>query len=59
MYVVPVAWLSGAENITVQGFMRNLVPVTLGNITGDGLFVAAVCWVNYLRKPGGEDAAQA
>ena len=59
MYVVPVAWLSGDENITFQGFMRNLVPVTFGNITGGGLFVAAVYWVIYLRKPGGEDAAQA
>ena len=51
MYVVPVAWLSGAEIITLQGFMRNLVPVTLGNITGGGLFVAAVYCVIYLRKP--------
>ena len=50
MYLVPVAWLSGAETITFQGFMRNLVPVTLGNITGGGLFVAAVYWVIYLRK---------
>ena len=51
MYVVPVAWLSGAETITWSGFVRNLVPVTLGNITGGGLFVAAVYWVIYLRKP--------
>jgi formate/nitrite transporter len=50
MYLVPVAWLSGAETITFQGFMRNLVPVTLGNITVGCLFVAAVCWVIYLRK---------
>jgi formate transporter len=50
MYVVPVAWLSGAKTITFQGFMRNLVPVTLGNITGGGLFVAAVYWVIYLRR---------
>ena len=59
MYLVPVVWLSGAETITWSGFVRNLVPVTLGNITGGGLFVAAVYWVIYLRKPGGEDAAQA
>ena len=60
MYLVPVAWLSGAETITIQGFMRNLVPVTLGNIAGGGLFVAAVYWIIYLRAPaqaapGGED----
>ena len=51
MYLVPVAWLSGAETITWSGFVRNLVPVTLGNITGGGLFVAAVYRVIYLRKP--------
>ena len=59
MYLVPVAWLSGAETITWSGFVRNLVPVTLGNITGGGLFVAAVYWMIYLRKPSATTAAGA
>ena len=58
MYLVPVAWLSGAETITWLGFVRNLVPVTLGNITGGGLFVAAVYWMIYLRKPDATAAAE-
>src|SRR5262245_40730588 len=51
MYVVPIAWLSGAETVTFEGCMRNLVPVTLGNITGGALFVAAVSWVIKRRPP--------
>jgi len=30
-------------------FVNNLVPVTLGNIVGGGLFVAAVYWFCYIR----------
>jgi formate transporter len=50
MYLVPVAWLAGAESVTLAGFVRNLVPVTLGNIVGGGFFVAGVYWVIYLRS---------
>ena len=32
-------------------FITNLVPVTLGNIVGAALFVAAVYWYAYLRGP--------
>jgi formate/nitrite transporter len=59
MYLVPIAWLSGAETITWPGFVHSLVPVTLGNITGGGLFVAAVYWMIYLRKPSATTAAGA
>jgi formate/nitrite transporter len=31
-------------------FLRNLIPVTLGNIVGGGLFVGLVYWFVYLRK---------
>jgi formate/nitrite transporter FocA (FNT family) len=51
MYLIPIAWLAGAETLTLAGFVRNLVPVTLGNIVGGGVFVAAVYWLIYLRRP--------
>jgi formate transporter len=50
MYLIPIAWLAGAETITWAGFVDNLVPVTLGNIVGGGVFVAAVYWLIYLRR---------
>lgn len=37
-------------NLTWQGFALNLVPVTLGNIIGGAIMVAAVYWFIYLRK---------
>jgi len=32
-------------------FLRNLLPVTIGNIIGGGVLVAAIYWVAYLWKP--------
>lgn len=38
-------------NLTVWGFfVRNLIPVTIGNIIGGGVMVAAVYWFAYLRR---------
>ena len=37
------------EHKCMAGF--NLVPVTLGNIVGAALFVAALYWYVYLRGP--------
>jgi formate/nitrite transporter len=37
-------------SLTLEGAVRNLLPVTLGNIVGGGVFVAAVYWFVYLRK---------
>ena len=31
--------------------MNNLIPVTLGNIVGGGLFVATFYWFAFLRQP--------
>jgi formate/nitrite transporter FocA (FNT family) len=31
--------------------LRNLLPVTLGNILGGSVFVAAVYWSIFLRQP--------
>jgi formate/nitrite transporter len=49
MYLIPIAWLAGAEAVTLGSFLANLVPVTLGNIVGGGLFVALVYWLIYLH----------
>lgn len=43
------------SSLTVFGFLvRNLLPVTIGNIIGGGLFVGAVYWFVYLRRPAAE-----
>ncbi len=50
-----VAWASGAtsqalENLNWAGFfIDNLIPVTLGNIVGGGVFVALAYWVVYRK----------
>jgi len=36
---------------TINGFIANLVPVTLGNIVGGGFFVAMSYYLIYLYKP--------
>jgi formate transporter len=42
---------TGADypNLTVQGLVGNLVPVTLGNIIGGAVMVGIVYWFIYLR----------
>ena len=32
----------------MAGFIGNLIPMTLGNIAGGGVFVALVYWLIYL-----------
>ena len=40
------------SNLTVSGFLfKNLIPVVSGNMVGGAIFVGAVYWVLYLRKP--------
>jgi formate/nitrite transporter len=53
MYLIPIGWLAGSATVTPGGFVANLVPVTLGNIVGGGVFVAAVYWLVYLRHEDG------
>lgn len=52
MFLIPVAMLYGAEGVTLGGLVANLVPVSIGNMIGGGLFVGGVYWVIYLRRPG-------
>jgi formate/nitrite transporter len=53
MYLIPVAMLAGAEGVGMAGLIGNLVPVTLGNIVGGGVFVALVYWLVYLHGQKG------
>ena len=50
MYLIPLAMLAGADGVTLAGFIGNLLPVTLGNIVGGGVFVALIYWLIYLRE---------
>jgi len=44
--------IEGLANVSLHGFLvRNLIPVTLGNIVGGGFFVATFYWIAYVRKP--------
>jgi len=64
MYLIPVGIFAAADldagtvasvartAPTWAGFLRNLVPVTLGNIVGGTLLVAAVYWAVYRRERG-------
>lgn len=41
------------SQLTMSGFLlNNLLPVTIGNIIGGGVLVAAVYWFVYLRRRG-------
>ena len=50
MYFIPLGMLISGLEIGLTEFLANLIPVTIGNIIGGGLFVALVYWVVYLRK---------
>jgi formate/nitrite transporter len=61
MYFIPMGLaLKGqglaeaSSNLTIGGmFVKNLIPVTIGNIIGGALFVAALYWIVYVRKSKG------
>ena len=50
MHFIPVGMLAGGEAVTTTGFISNMIPVTLGNIVGGGVFVALIYWLVYLRE---------
>ena len=54
MYLIPVAWMAGADGLAAGAFLANLAAVTLGNVLGGSGLVALVYWLCYLR---GECAA--
>lgn len=54
MYFIPAGALAGGLQSGVSAaLVANLVPVTLGNIVGGGVFVAATYYVIYLRGRAG------
>ncbi|MFK7815188.1 MAG: formate/nitrite transporter family protein [Gammaproteobacteria bacterium] len=50
MYFIPLGMLISNGGVGVLDFLGNLIPVTLGNIVGGGVFVALVYWAVYLRN---------
>lgn len=48
---------SSYNALTWMGFLRNLVPVTLGNTLGGSLLVGLVYWFIYLRNPKRPDSS--
>ena len=48
------------SRLTVYGFLvRNLLPVTIGNIIGGGLLVGIIYWFVYLRRAAAEPVRNA
>ncbi|PKQ63993.1 formate transporter [Labilibaculum filiforme] len=50
MFFIPVAIFHGAEITWIDFIVKNLIPATLGNIVGGGLFVGAAYWYAYDKK---------
>jgi len=48
MFFIPMGIFIGGVTWS-QFFINNMVPATLGNIVGGGIFVACIYWFTYLR----------
>ena len=56
MYFIPIAIWNSHPQITVSFYIwKSLIPTTLGNIIGGGLFVGAAYWYLYLTGEGSID----
>lgn len=51
MFVIPAAIFAG--HFTWLDYIRNFVPVFLGNAVGGALFVAGVYWLSYIKETSG------
>ena len=50
MFFIPLGMFLGAKGVTwATIIINNLIPVTIGNIIGGGLFVACLYWYTYLK----------
>ncbi|MNJ49879.1 putative formate transporter 1 [compost metagenome] len=50
MFLIPAAIFEGY--FSWGDYIRNFVPVWLGNLTGGALFVAGAYWTAYLKDKG-------
>ena len=50
MFFIPVAIFHGADITWMDFIVKNLIPATLGNIVGGGLFVGTAYWYTYDKK---------
>lgn len=48
MFFIPLGMFLGG-NVTIASMFGNLIPVTIGNIVGGGLFVGCIYWYTYLK----------
>jgi formate/nitrite transporter FocA (FNT family) len=48
MYLIPVDYRAGLENVTIGGMLANLIPFTDDNVIGGSACVALVYWVVYI-----------
>lgn len=45
-------------DLTIEGFVGNLIPVTIGNMIGGAVMVGIVYWFVYLRRPRSPEAGR-
>jgi formate/nitrite transporter len=51
MFFIPLGLFLGAQGVTWSTIIvNNLIPVTIGNIIGGGVFVACIYWYTYLKN---------
>ncbi len=55
MYLIPIGMLASGGSVDLMALLRNLLPVTLGNIVGGSGLVALTYWLVYLRRPSTGD----
>lgn len=47
MFIIPLGILRGAKITVAEMFVKNLIPVTLGNVVGGALCVMAPFGINF------------
>ena len=56
MYFIPVAIFYGHPDIGVGLYIwKSMIPTTLGNVIGGGIFVAGIYWYLYLTGEGSDN----